>query len=43
MALTKAQLLTLGEDLGVSGLRSSMTKAQLVAAILAAQEGGENG
>lgn len=43
MSLTKAQLLTLGADLGVSGLRSSMTKSQIVAAILAAQEGGVSG
>ena len=43
MALTKSQLLTLGEELGVSGLKPSQTKAQIVAAILAAQEEGGNG
>lgn len=40
MALTKSQLLILGRDLGVSGLKSSLTKAEIVAAILAAQEEG---
>jgi hypothetical protein len=43
MALTKSQLLALGEELGVSGLKPSQTKAQIVAAILAAQEEGGNG
>jgi hypothetical protein len=37
-ALTKAQLLTLCETLNVEGVTSSNTKAQLIAAILAAQE-----
>ena len=43
-ALTKAQLLTLCETLGVEGVTSSNTKAQIIAAILAAQEadGQEN-
>ena len=43
MALTKSQLLVLGEELGVSGVKPSQTKAQIVAAILAAQEEGGNG
>lgn len=43
MALTKSQLLALGEELGVSGIKPSQTKAQIVAAILAAQEEGGNG
>ena len=43
MALTKSQLLAIGEELGVSGLKPSQTKAQIVAAILAAQEEGGNG
>ena len=43
MALTKSQLLVLGEELGVSGVQPSQTKAQIVAAILAAQEEGGNG
>lgn len=43
MALTKSQLLALGEELGVSGLKPSQTEAQIVAAILAAQEEGGNG
>ena len=38
-ALTKAQLLTLAETLNVEGVTSSKTKAQIIAAILAAQEG----
>lgn len=38
-ALTKAQLLELANTLGVEGVTSSNTKAQIVAAILAAQEG----
>ena len=37
-ALTKAQLLELANTLGVEGVTSSNTKAQIVAAILAAQE-----
>ena len=37
-ALTKAQLLTLCETLHVDGVTSSNTKAQIIAAILAAQE-----
>lgn len=37
-ALTKAQLLTLCETLNVEGVTSSNTKAQIIAAILAAQE-----
>lgn len=37
-ALTKAQLLTLVETLNVDGVSSSNTKAQIIAAILAAQE-----
>lgn len=40
MALTKSQLLILGRDLGVSGLKSSLTKAEIVAAILAARKEG---
>ena len=43
MALTKSQLRAVGEGLGVSGLKPSQTKAQIVAAILAAQEEGGNG
>ena len=43
MALTKSELLALGEELGVSGIKPSQTKAQIVAAILAAQEEGGNG
>lgn len=42
-ALTKSQLLALGEELGVSGLKPSQTKVQIIAAILAAQEEGGNG
>lgn len=38
-ALTKAQLLTLADTLNVEGVTSSKTKAQIIAAILAAQEG----
>ena len=38
-ALTKAQLLQLAETLSVEGVTSSKTKAQIIAAILAAQEG----
>ena len=38
-ALTKAQLLELAETLNVTGVTSSNTKAQIIAAILAAQEG----
>ena len=37
-ALTKAQLLELAETLEVGGVSSSNTKAQIIAAILAAQE-----
>lgn len=37
-ALTKAQLLLLCETLNVEGVTSSNTKAQIIAAILAAQE-----
>lgn len=37
-ALTKAQLLSLCETLNVEGVSSSNTKAQIIAAILAAQE-----
>lgn len=37
-ALTKAQLLTLAEALNVEGVTSKNTKAQIIAAILAAQE-----
>ena len=43
MALTKSQLLALGKELGVSGLKPSQTKAKIVAALLAAQEEGGNG
>ena len=39
-ALTKAQLLELAESLSVTGVSSSNTKAQIIAAILAAQEEG---
>lgn len=42
-ALTKSQLLALGEELGVSGLKPSQTKVQIIAAIIAAQEEGGNG
>lgn len=42
-ALTKSQLLALGEALGISGLKPSQTKVQIIAAILAAQEEGGNG
>lgn len=38
-ALTKTQLLTLAEMLNVEGVTSSNTKVQIIAAILAAQEG----
>lgn len=38
-ALTKTQLLSLAETLNVEGVTSSKTKAQIIAAILAAQEG----
>jgi hypothetical protein len=38
-ALTKAQLLALADTLGVEGLTSRNTKAQIIAAILAAEEG----
>ncbi len=37
-ALTKAQLLLLCETLNVEGVTSSNTKAQIIAAILAAQD-----
>ena len=37
-ALTKAQLLSLCETLNVEGVSSSNTKAQIIAAILAAQD-----
>lgn len=37
-ALTKAQLLALCETLNVEGVTSSNTKAQIISAILAAQE-----
>lgn len=37
--LTKAQLLELAGTLGVTGVSSSNTKAQIIAAIVAAQEG----
>ena len=37
-ALTKAQLLALCETLNVEGVSSSNTKAQIIAAILVAQE-----
>lgn len=37
-ALTKAQLLELAETLSVTGVSASSTKAQIIAAILAAQE-----
>lgn len=37
-ALTKAQLLELADSLSVTGVSSSNTKAQIIAAILAAQE-----
>lgn len=36
--LTKAQLLSLCETLSVTGVTSSNTKAEIIAAILAAQE-----
>lgn len=36
-ALTKAQLLELAESLNVEGVTSSNTKAEIIAAILAAQ------
>ena len=36
-ALTKAQLLTLAKTLEVGGVSSSNTKAEIIAAILAAQ------
>jgi hypothetical protein len=38
-ALTKAQLLDLADMLGVGGVSSSNTKAQIIAAIIADQEG----
>lgn len=38
-ALTKAQLLTLAETLGVTGVSSHSTKAQIITAILAEQNG----
>ena len=38
-ALTKAQLLTLAETLNVGSVTSSNTKAEIIAAILTAQEG----
>lgn len=37
--MTKSQLLDYAEQIGVTGVRSSMTKAQIIAAI----EGGETG
>lgn len=36
-ALTKAQILELAETLEIEGLTASMTKSQLIAAFLAAQ------
>ena len=38
-ALTKAQLLSLAETLGVTGVSSSNTKAEIITAILAEQNG----
>ena len=40
MVLTKAQLLTLASTLNVEGVSSANTKAQIIAAILAAQQEG---
>ena len=41
-ALTKSQLLSLCETLGVTGVTSSNTKAEIIAAILTAQEAADN-
>lgn len=38
-ALNKAQILALAEDLGYDTVLSTMTKAQMIAAFLTAQEG----
>ena len=40
MSRTKAQLLSLAAELGITGMTDSNTKAQITAAILDAQEGG---
>ena len=39
-ALTKAKLLALASELGYEGITSSMTKAEIIAAILEAQSTG---
>jgi hypothetical protein len=39
-ALTKAKLLALASELGYEGITSSMTKAEIIAAILEAQAAG---
>ena len=38
--MLKADLLTLAEQLGVNGVSGSNTKAEIIAAILEAQDGG---
>lgn len=43
MSRTKAELLSLAAELGITGMSDSNTKAQITAAILEAQEGGGDG
>lgn len=43
MSRTKAELLSLAAELGITGMTDSNTKAQITAAILEAQEGGGDG
>ena len=43
MSRTKAELLSLAAELGITGMSDSNTKAQITAAILAAQEESGNG
>lgn len=38
-AMTKAQIAALAEELGYNGISTSMTKAEMIAAFLAVQEG----
>lgn len=39
-AMTKAQIAALAEELGYNGISTSMTKAEMITAFLAAQEAG---
>lgn len=42
-ALTKAQIAALAAELGYSGIVTSMTKAEMITAFLAAQAAASNG